>query len=181
MNKEIWKPVKEYEGIYEVSNYGRVRSIGSKHYVNKNGGGFYRFRTGRIFKIQNASNGYKQVVLSKNGKQRIYRVHRLVAEAFIPNPLGLPEVNHKDENRANNNVDNLEWCTHQYNNSYGNKPARGSKNAMAKLTDEQVKEIRARRSSGELLKTIAEDYGISLNHVSNIANGRRWASELSDN
>lgn len=181
MEKEIWKPVKEYEGIYEVSNYGRVRSIGSKHYVNKGTGGFYRFRKGCIFKIQNASNGYKQVVLSKNGEHRIYRVHRLVAEAFIPNPLRLPEVNHKDEDRTNNNVDNLEWCTHQYNNSYGNKPARGSKNPMARLTNEQVKEIRKRRAAGELLRTIAEDYGISLNHVGNIVNGRRWASELSNN
>lgn len=177
MEKEIWKPIKRYEGLYEVSNYGRVRSLDAFLPFGK----YVRKRCGRIMRIQNSSNGYKQVHLSKDGESKIYRVHRLVAEAFIDNPNGYPEVNHKDENRANNQADNLEWCTHQYNNSYGNKPARGSKNGMAKLTKTQIVDIRKRRSAGEKLKTIADSYGISVTHTCQITKGKRWGYEMSDN
>ena len=96
--KEIWKEIKDYEGLYWISNQGHVKN-----------------RHGRILKPDYSNKGYACVILCKNGKNKQRRVHILVAETFIPNPLNLPEVNHKDENKANNCVDNLEWCTHQEN------------------------------------------------------------------
>lgn len=109
MEKEIWKPVKGYEGLYEVSNLGRVRRLWpiSGHY-----------RMLKTF-VRNHEQGYWAVNLSKGGKMRTLSVHRLVAEAFIPNPNNLPEVNHKDENKSNSHVENLEWCTAKYNSNYG--------------------------------------------------------------
>lgn len=180
--REEWRPVVGYEGYYEVSNMGRVRSITIDAVYRRNGLEYTRKRRGRILKQQNASNGYLQVHLSKDGEHKIYRVRRIVANAFIDNPDNLPEVNHKDENKKNNRVANLEWCTHSYNNSYGSAPSFGEKNGMARLTSVDVAEIRRRRKSGEILRTIAEDYGISLHHVSNIARGVRWKYEpVSDN
>lgn len=110
---EIWKAVPGYEGLYEVSNCGRVRSL--DRWVI---GGFAgkRFMKGRILKVGVASNGYCMVVLTKGHAKT---VHRLVAKAFIPNPDNLPMINHKDEDKTNNCVDNLEWCSSKYNNNYG--------------------------------------------------------------
>ena len=105
---EIWKPIKGYEGLYEVSNLGRVRSL-----VNNKG----QYRE-KILK-HNIRNGYPSVTLCKNKKLKSFTIHRLVAEAFLPNPDNLPCVNHKDENRLNNFVNNLEWCTYSYNINYG--------------------------------------------------------------
>ena len=105
---EIWKPIKGYEGLYEVSNLGRVKSL-----VNNKG----QYRE-KILK-HNIRNGYPSVTLCKNKKLKSFAIHRLVAEAFLPNPDNLPCVNHKDENRLNNFVDNLEWCTYSYNVNYG--------------------------------------------------------------
>ena len=177
--KEIWMPIKGYENLYEVSNLGRVRSLGRTiHGKARNGTDADRFYKGKTLTPQGDRNGYLHVGLMKDGVVKIYRIHRLVAQAFIENPDNLPEVNHIDEDRTNNKMDNLEWCTHQYNNSYGNKPAKGEKNGMARLTSEQITDIRERRKSGEMLKTIAADYGISINHVCNIAKGKRWSHEV---
>ena len=111
MFKEVWKDIPGYEGLYQVSDYGRVISLS----YNKTGR--KSLRTLRLDKA-----GYIVVTLHKSGVSRTMKVHRLVAIAFIPNPLHLPQVNHRDENKANNHVDNLEWCTSSYNNSYGNRP-----------------------------------------------------------
>lgn len=102
--EEKWKTIKEFKN-YEVSNMGRVRS---KRRMGTNGG----------ILVAKECNGYLKVKLVDKGKRKNYRVHRLVAEAFIPNPKKLPQVNHKDENRTNNRVENLEWCTSSYNNYY---------------------------------------------------------------
>ena len=114
--KEIWKDIKDYEGLYQVSNLSRVRSL-ERWEMLKNG--YSRSRKGRILKTHIDKYGYERVMLYKDGKQKLKQVHRLVAEAFIPNPDNLPCVNHKDENPLNNVVSNLEWCTYKYNINYG--------------------------------------------------------------
>ena len=114
--EEIWKDVKGYEGYYLVSNLGNVKSV--DRYV-KHDEENVSLKRGAYKKAQLFECGYMYINLSKNGKSNYFRVHRLVAEAFIPNPDNLPEVNHKDENKLNNCVDNLEWCTREYNLNYG--------------------------------------------------------------
>lgn len=101
----IWKPVRGYETIYEVSNTGLVRSLHRKD--------------GLILKPITSIHGYLRVPLSKNGHERRLFVHRLVAEAFIPNPEGKPQVNHINEIKSDNSVENLEWCTAVENINYG--------------------------------------------------------------
>lgn len=114
--KEIWKDIEGYEGHYQISNLGRIKSL-------KRLGNDGRRLPEKILKTGN-SHGYRSIVLRKDGKSCIYSVHRLVGKAFIPNPENKPCINHKDENRANNNVENLEWCTYKYNDNYGTRNAR---------------------------------------------------------
>lgn len=104
---EIWKQIKGYEGKYEVSNYGKVRSLNFNNIKHKI----------KLLKPLNNNRGYLQVRLSN----RWYKVHRLVAEAFIPNLNNYSEVNHIDEDKCNNRVDNLEWCSRTYNVNYGTR------------------------------------------------------------
>lgn len=104
---EIWKDILGYEGLYQVSNLGRVKSLN-----------YHKTRKEHILKPTNC-HGYLRVNLSKNKNRKSYLVHRLVGEAFISNFDNLPEINHKDENKHNNCVENLEWCDRQYNNTYG--------------------------------------------------------------
>lgn len=106
---EEWRDVPGYEGLYEVSNLGRVR------------------RNGRILRPYKDTWGYLSVSLSKNGIRRIVSVHRLVAQSFIPNPNNYPQINHRDENKTNNAISNLEWCTCEYNQNYGTRNERLSK------------------------------------------------------
>ena len=106
---EVWLDIKGYEHKYQISNMGQVRALN------------YR-RTGQTRLIDIKHNkGYAEVALWKNSSRKMCRVHRLVAEAFIPNPNNLPQINHKDENKLNNRMDNLEWCTQAYNNIYGTR------------------------------------------------------------
>lgn len=109
---EEWRDIKGYEGLYQVSNLGRVKSLARK--TNNQYGKKERLMTQKLDK-----DGYKRVGLNKNGKQIYYGVHRLVAQAFISNPNNYPQINHKDENKSNNKVDNLEWCDGKYNQNYG--------------------------------------------------------------
>ena len=106
--EEIWRPVKEYEGYYEVSNLGRVRSI--DRVVVDTVRNCERLLKGKVLIQRDNSNGYKGVMFCKEHKLYNKYVHRLVAEAFLPNQDDLPQVNHKDEDKSNNRVDNLEWC-----------------------------------------------------------------------
>ena len=109
---EIWCPIKGYEGLYEVSDKGRVKSIG--------------YGKERILRPGRAGGGYLMVNLCKNGEKKKFLVHRLVSQTFIPNPDNLPQVNHKDENPSNNYVQNLEWCDQKYNANYGTRTKRQS-------------------------------------------------------
>ena len=112
MIEEIFKDVKGYEELYQVSNFGRVKSLGNGNSNNSKE---------RILKPSKNSKGYFQVHLSKNGKSKMCKIHRLVAQTFIPNPNNLTEINHIDEDKTNNRVENLEYCTHEYNCNYGTR------------------------------------------------------------
>lgn len=124
--KEIWADINGYEGFYQVSNLGNVRSL--DRVVTNYLGSF--IKKGKPKSLGNLTKGYKGVLLCKDGIQKTYKVHRLVAEAFLPNPNNLPQVNHKDEDKSNNmvwvnedgsidyNKSNLEWCDNKYNINY---------------------------------------------------------------
>jgi hypothetical protein len=114
--EECWKPVVGYEGFYEVSNHGRVRSV--THTIIRSNGVPTIIKS-KLIRFSKLPCGYLQVGLHRDGKTKSARIHRLVAMAFIPNPYNLEQINHKDENKTNNYVDNLEWCTPKYNTNYG--------------------------------------------------------------
>ena len=153
VTKEIWKNVLGYEGLYQVSNLGNIKSFIGKE---------------KILKPSTTNNGYPGVNLTKDKKIKRYSVHRLVAEAFIPNPNNYPCVNHKDENRTNNRADNLEWCTYSYNNTYGSiqkkklDSYRGFKHSKESL--EKMQNIHAEKegkkikclTTNEVFKSIGE-------------------------
>lgn len=132
--EEIWKPIRGYENQYEVSNTGKIRRI--KHRITV--GNTRPLLPEREKKLSLNKKGYWIVALYKGQQQKHFSVHRLVAEAFIENPHNLPQVNHKDENKSNNNVDNLEWCTNKYNSAYG---TRGKRIATANTNGKQSKTI----------------------------------------
>ena len=112
---EIWKEIKGFNGRYEISNLGRLRSYAQDR-IN-----------GKIKNGNRDRKGYMTCVLyDENGEKHNWKIHRLVAEAFIENPDNLPQINHKDEDKSNNRIDNLEWCTNDYNASYGTKSLRVS-------------------------------------------------------
>lgn len=153
--EEKWIPVDGYDGKYEVSSLGRVRSFARKSYNGK-------------LLVQREQNGYLAVHLSKSGKCKAYLVHRLVATAFIPNKNNLPQVNHKDENKKNNSVENLEWCSCAYNLSYGTAPARRAmsrgKPCVGTWPDGTEKSF---FSTGDAERNT----GISHAHISQVCNG----------
>lgn len=138
---ETWKAVVGYEGIYEASNQGRVRSL-----EHKNTRGQVVRPIIRATKPNN--RGYIQICLSKDGRQEYKLLHRIVAEAFISNPLNLPQINHIDENKNNNNISNLEWCTNMYNRHFGT----GLERAMANRDHKEI----ARKTALKKLKPIKE-------------------------
>lgn len=164
MDREEWRMIPGYEGLYMVSNKGRVKSL---NYMGK----------GKtvILKL-NDCVGYKDVVLSKDGIRKHFKVHRLVAMAFIPNPNNLPQVNHKDENPLNNCVDNLEWCTQEYNNNYGTRKDRCRKKML--ITSES-KQIAQYTLDGRLVKIwdsmrdIERELGYSSGHICRCCKGQR--------
>lgn len=123
---EIWKDVVGYEGYYQVSNLGNVRSKDRIVPCKKNGQRFLKCQPLKLRK-HSKNDEYWCAMFCKNGKYKRLLVHRLVAEAFIPNPNGFPQVNHKDENGENNCVENLEWCTSKYNANYGTRNERLAK------------------------------------------------------
>ena len=163
---EIWKPKKDYEGLYEVSNLGRIKSLGNGNSNNSKE---------RILKPGKVKGGYLQVYLSKNRENKRFYVHRLVAETFIPNPDNLPFINHKDEDKTNNRVDNLEWCTREYNNNYGTRTLRANKtNTNGKLS----KRVLQFTLTGEFIRewpsaSECERNGYSQSHVSDCCRGER--------
>ena len=155
--KEEWKDIKGYEGLYQVSNKGRVKSI----------------RNNIILKPIISDKGYYRVDLSKNNNKDRIRVHRLVAQAFIPNPNNYPQVNHKDENKSNNRVDNLEWCTDKYNHDYGTRNERATKH-LADFNSISVVQLDNNHKLIKVWKSASSVniQGIEHQHISECCSGK---------
>ena len=135
----VKKPVKDYEEYYEVDQFGRVYSVDRVISVNDNGRQYEKPLKAKQMKQSVHTKGYKTVSLTKNGKTKTIFVHRIVAEAFISNENNLPMVNHKDEDKTNNFIENLEWCTVQYNNTYGNAQKKKSQKLKGVSLSEEHK------------------------------------------
>ena len=169
---EIWKPIPNYEGFYEVSNTGKVRSI-------------YRYKC--VLKPMISNAGYERVDLFKNKGRKQFSVHRLVAMAFISNPDSKLFVNHKDENKLNNSVDNLEWVTHVENCRYGTAINRRTKHfdyAHRKINNaNQIeacsKPIAQYTKDGRFIRNWAsasechKETGIATSGIRRVVNGER--------
>lgn len=147
---ELWKPVIGYEGLYEISSEGRVKRLAHST-IDSLGRTFY-YEDKILTYHTSKSTGYPNVNLSKNGCRETLNTHSLIAVAFIPNPQNLPCVNHKDENRANSVLSNLEWCDYSYNNSYGSAKEK-RKNTLRKTLEGKHKKIYQFCLDGTLIKS----------------------------
>ena len=146
--EEIWKDIKGYEGKYMVSNLGRVKSLERMKWCGLNGGCYYKVSE-KILKGRDDGHGYLYVKLyNKDGKGNPCRINRLVAQAFIPNPENLPQVNHKNEDKTDNRVENLEWCTNQYNVEYSQAKSVIGINKISGLILEFPSAYEAKRQTG---------------------------------
>ncbi len=174
MLEEIWKDIEGFNGFYQVSNLGRIKSLGGWCGTAK--------KKERIRILSHTKDGYLKVRLMYKGKDITCRVHRLVAEAFIPNPKKLETVNHIDGNKENNVVNNLEWCdrTYQMEHAYKLKlktSRLGSDNANAKLTDEDIKYIKSvyKKYSREFnTVSLAEKFNVTNRVIGLIVNNKTY-------
>lgn len=116
---EIWKDIPGFEGLYQASNFGNIRGLDRE--VPYKNTPYTKFQKGILLKPKVGTHNYLEVVLMKHGERHCCRVHKLIALTFIPNPENLPIINHIDENKSNNRVDNLEWCNFSYNTEYSKK------------------------------------------------------------
>lgn len=178
MQAEIWKDIPNYEGLYMVSNLGRVKSLPKNNHKEI------------ILKNKITKDGYYETALSKNNKQKWIRTHRLVAQAFIPNPDNKPQVNHIDGNKLNNNVDNLEWCTNQENINHairtGLENFIGKNNPKAKSVlqyDKKGNFIKRYDTLREAMKetgTLESKISLVCNNHRKTAGGYIWKFERGD-
>ena len=161
MDKEIWKDIKEYDG-YMVSNLGRVKSPDTYIIVNNK---YKLYKKGNILTpYRNKRTGYMSVGI---GKKSTVMVHRLVAKAFLDNPENYPCINHIDEDKTNNKIDNLEWCTHKYNNNYGNNTKKLCKPVLQyDLQGNFIKEYYGANEAGR-------QTGINCTNISKCCRGER--------
>jgi len=171
--EETWKDIKGYEGLYQVSNLGRVKSL-ERTVAGKNGS--ERTIRERILRPTPTRDGYLRVKLyDSSGKIKRFLVHRLVCEAFHENPENKPCVNHIDENKANNTTSNLEWCTYEENNKYGTRPAKVAK-ANVKNKSKPVGQYTSDDNLIKIWQSIAEvqrQLGFSQGNISETARGKR--------
>ena len=167
--KVVRKPIKGYEGYYEVDQFGRVFSVDRVISVDDNGRKYEKSLAGKQMKQSMHDKGYKTVSLTRDGKTKTVFVHRLVAEAFIKNPDSLPMVNHKDEDKTNNFVENLEWCTNDYNLSYGTARQRQARKIRGRESEKRVAVIQ-RSLSGEFINRHP-----SITHAAKSVNSRPQA------
>ena len=177
-NKEIWKDIKGYEGLYQVSNLGRIKTLDRKIKKKSRWGTIinYHIKEKILIPIK-LNNDYFKVSLSKDNDVNSYLIHRLVAETFIPNPNNLPCINHKDEDKSNNCVKNLEWCTVLYNNTYGTKLKKQSEKQIN--NPKSSKKINQYDLEGNFIKTwesmneIHRQLGIYSQHIYRCCNNKR--------
>ena len=153
--KEIWKDIEGYEGLYQISNVGRVK----------------RVETDRILKPLKHTKGYYRVELYKNGSQSKKLIHRLVAQAFIPNTENKPQVNHIDENKTNNVVSNLEWMTAKENLNHETHNERMSKTKSIPIIATNIKTGESTEFYGA--KECARQLGLNRGNISSVLKGRR--------
>ena len=168
---ENWKDIPGYESSYQVSDMGRIYSFPKGNAMN---------HAGKFMKPNINHKGYNYVILRKNGKQKMFFIHRLVGNAFIPNPENLPEINHRFGNKDDNRASELEWNTHDQNMKHASKTGlmkgpQGMKCRSAKLTDQQVLEIRKKYIKGLITyQQLADEYKISTPIITNIINRKIW-------
>ncbi len=164
---EIWKDVVGYEGLYQISNLGNIKS-------------FKRNYEGILLNPKTDKDGYKEIgIRDATGRRFFKRMHRLVAEAFIINPNNYKVINHKDNNPANNNVENIEWCTIEYNNKYrfinGNASNKGSKSPAASITESIAVEIYILGHSGKYTELeLATKFNTTRSVVNKIRLNKNW-------
>lgn len=166
MPEEVWKDIEGYEGLYQVSNLGRVRSL-DRYVPHKKQG--RKFCKGTLMATHINNAGYATVNLSKDCKYKSHDIHRLVAIAFVPNPNSLPQVNHKDEDKTNNTAGNLEWMTASENNMYGTKRERHKKKIQKKVVqyDLQGNKIKEWESATDAEKAISGKFTGAISHCIN--------------
>lgn len=175
-NEEIWKDIEGYEGFFMVSNQGRVKSL--DRVIEHPNHGLCLIK-GKLRRLPISDKGYHKVGLNKDGKTKKFAVHRLVAQAFIPNPESKPQVNHIDGVKTNNNVSNLEWVTN-YENAYhaidiGLHNNKGARNGNSKLNKEDVIAIRTLYSKGRYtLRDISSLFNVHNSTISEIVNYVSW-------
>ena len=170
--KEIWKDIEGYKGFYRISNLGRVKSL--KRLVKRNDGTVQKVRE-HILRLHIKDNGYCQVELRKNSKGKHLLVHRLVAEAFLSNPQNKEQVNHKDGNKLNNNVNNLEWVTCSENAVHAFSHNLRTVNKTYKLTPEERKYIKEHyvfRHPKYNSNALGKRFGVSGTTIMRIVNGK---------
>lgn len=169
---EIWKDIEDYEGLYQISNLGRVKSLERK--IKRRNDRIQTVKE-RILKLNLDKEGYHTVKLHKEGKGKNFKVHRLVALAFISNPDNKLEVNHIDGIKTDNKVTNLEWNTRNENMQHavdnGLHDQKGSKSNTAKLTEEQVLEI---MDSNSTCRVLAKIYNVNSSTINRIKNRKIW-------
>lgn len=176
--KEIWKDIIGYEGLYQISNLGRVKVLQRTVFVN---GKKPFIKQEEILNGSVESKGYLVFALYKNLKRSILKAHRLIAIHFIPNPEGKPQINHIDGNKLNNNLSNLEWCTFKENAVHAFKTGlrvnpKGQDHGGSKLTDETVKEIVSKYKMGGIsYRKLGKEYAISYAVIYNIMRGKVWS------
>lgn len=168
--EEMWKDIPGYEGVYRISNLGRVLSLSREVHQKRNGQIEIRISKSRYLKFGSDGDGYLQIKLFKNGVYKTRKIHRLVAEAFIQNPNNLPEVNHKDENKQNNRSDNLEWSDRDYNIHYGTWVERSRNHrpvAQYSLDGVFIKQFNSIREA-------SRETGVYASNIGKCASGRTY-------
>lgn len=162
--KEVWKDIEGYEGLYQVSSFGRVKSFDSIDKLD-------RIRKGRVLKGIKDVKGYLLVNLYKNSIVSTKKIHRLVAQAFIPNPENKPQVNHIDENKTNNMVSNLEWSTSKENNNHGTRIDRMAKTQSIPLIATNLKTGKSTEFYG--VSECARQLNLNRGNITSVLKGRR--------